>query len=89
MSDKPTSAKPITVGAFTFRCYRSGILRYVWRTDCQRLSVGRNGNAETYWASVDGVGILGKRRWKRFRSMSSAMATAVKLATKGTPDARK
>lgn len=83
-SDKRTGAKPIVVDGVTFYCYSTGILRYEWRSADGRLAVGRNHNADTYCAAVDGTSIEGKdpMRAKRFRTQRAAMAAAIRRMQK-------
>lgn len=72
--ERPTSGKPIEIDGLTFRCYRTGIMRYVWRDDTERIEIGNNHPGTTQWASIDG-----KRLPTRFRGQKSAMNTAVRL----------
>ena len=73
-SDKPTSAVPIEIEGVVFRCYRTGKLRYAWKSDDGRARVHHNGGRSSFSASVDRVNI-----GARFRSDRAAMHAAVKV----------
>ena len=85
MSDKPTSAQPIVIDGFTFRCYRCGVLQHQWRSDDGRLKATRISGKETYCAAVDGKYLrsnnkrLGSRA-RRFMTLQNAMRAAVAAA---------
>lgn len=79
LGERPTGAKPKVIDGITFRCYRVGILRYAWISECRRFRVTRNAERETYGAACDGKGL-----GKRFRKMENAFKAAIK-AGKATP----
>lgn len=78
MADR-TAARPCVVDGVTFHCYRTGILRYQWRSEDGRCAVGRNYERSTHYAAVDGTSLK-----PNFRSIETAMHAAVKRA-KETP----
>lgn len=81
MTDKPTSAKPITAYGQTWRCFRTGIQRFEWRADDAPLTVRRNFEKMTFSAYWDGV-LVGNK----FRSQDGAMLAAVNArAARPTP----
>lgn len=71
-TDKRTGARPQTISGVTFNCWHTGILRYEWRSDDNRLAAGSNYNKATYYGEVDG-----QRLGKKFRTLTNAMAAAV------------
>lgn len=74
---RPTGAAPKTIDGVIFRCYRTGIGRYEWRSDDNRLATGQNYHRGSYYAAV------GLQRFdKRFRSLENAMKFAVQESRK-------
>ncbi len=73
---KPMSARTKTVDNVIFRPYRTGVGRYEWRSDDNRLCVGQRGSLSTYYAAVGP-----ERLATRFRSLENAMSAAVKSAS--------
>lgn len=79
-TDRRTSAQPITVNGVIFRCYDLGMLQYEWRSEGGRFTAARRPMRETFHASVDGIGLP-----TRFRSLESAMRSAIKAAKASAP----
>jgi hypothetical protein len=61
---KLTGARPREVDGVVFRCYHTGIMQYVWRSDDGRLEVGNRGTRKTYYITVNG-GQDRYRMWRR------------------------
>lgn len=72
INPKPTSAKPITFGNITFRCYRTGISRYQWRSDCGIFAAGRNAGRSTFYAKIGDT-----YPGTSYRSLEGAMKAAI------------
>ena len=73
-----TGARPRTVAGETFECWHVGILRYEWRNANGNLSVASNYKLTGYHAHVNGKYIMTGKKPKRFLTMATAMAAAVK-----------
>jgi hypothetical protein len=84
MSDTRTGAPPRDVLGVRFTCWRTGIMVTAWRSDDGRLEVGRNREASTYWARVNGAAATNPETGKprRFLSLGAAMQAAVTLSRK-------
>lgn len=73
-----TTARPVIIGAITFRCYNTVGLRHIWKDDSGELTAYRYPNSVTYRGTVRGIKlkIVGGAD-KKFRSLKAAMKATV------------
>lgn len=78
--ETPSVVAPFDCEGVTFRCYAAAE-RYVWRTDCGRAAVGRDG--ALCWATLDGVEL-----GRKYVALIVAMTAAARaLSRSGASDA--